>query len=323
MSEAALCYVIPDVRGDYGLLLNLFVNVAKIVRNWDAERHWEWLAPPETCVILLGNYIHCYEDSKRDLTVHDAVEREKSILEFILRMQQLAERNKCKVVALIGHEEMGAIVDDVDCLLRGLRDPKDPNQRRMRQNFVNDVLIPFAASQQVMVQWGDYLFSPMGLELKWVRDVEFTTVTELNSRFRLWIQSGQVSELKKWFWREDSVLCSTAMAFHPMRWRNEDQPLLDQRMASFTPKYVISGPLLADVRRKAVVGAWEEPACKDATPRHLLTFGQGSVMLLNSGLSDVWGKGRSPPAVLQIKAHFSQKGRVLTYDECMLLSSTP
>jgi hypothetical protein len=298
--SSASCYVIADIRGDYELLLHLFVHEARLIRmthGTDGNSYWEWLAKPETCVILLGNYINCFENPKRRLTVHEAIHRETNIIDFIIRMEDLAERNQCKVIALMGQQEVGTLVDDVNILLKGLKDANDVTQRNMRKTFVQTILIPFATTRSVIAQWGDYVFVNQGFELAWFRAMNFSTIRELNERWRLWVTSGQKSQLTQWFWRPDSIVQSVKMAEHPTLWRDHDQPNLDILLGAATfPHYVVAGP--PPLSRKPLV---ESP-----------------IVFLNNEMSDTFSgltQALRPPQVLILTATFTSNG-VLAYQEC-------
>lgn len=240
---SASCWVIADIRGDFELLVHLFVHQAKLIRQFPDNDHWQWIAPKQTCVILLGNLIHCFDptQAKRSMTTHEATEREKSILDFLRRMEVLAQANDCKVVVLMGREEVGALVDDVETVLHGLQDPTDPHQRLIRQDFYQNHLIPFAASHPIIARWSDYTFTNQGLEIDWFRDIKFTSLEELNKRWKLWVASGRKSEIRTYFWKDTSIVRSTKMAMHPLAWQDHDQPQLDYLLSShINPKYVIS-----------------------------------------------------------------------------------
>jgi len=323
---SATCWVIADIRGDFDLLVHLFVHQAKVIRLVDSSEHWEWIAPKQTCVVLLGNLIHCFDKNqpKRKLTTTKATERETAILDFLTRMEGLAEDNDCKIVVLMGHEEVGALLDDTDVLLGGLQDADDPRQRLIRQNFVRDVLVPFAATHPVMARWSDYTFVNAGLEISWFRDMKFESIEELNRRWQLWVRSGR-KQLLQQFWTENSIVRSTKMALHPIAWQEHDQAQLDYLLGSYVnPKYIVSGAAIADIRLRSTGLVWPKPSCKGAGEHTILTLKdehlQDVVFFLNNQMTDVYANLVPPlrPAfVLKLTGHFTKRG-VLSFQECVV-----
>ncbi len=345
---SAVCWIVPDIRGDFDLLIHMFVHQAKVIRlvedvedGQKSEPLWEWIAPPNTCVVLLGNLIHCFgESNERKLTTLQAIQRERHILRFLASVEELALRNQGLVVTLLGTEEIGAMVDDPQVLKRGfhphdyaqieqhVQEPNHPIQEiiRARKAFIDEVLIPFAGHHGIIAQWAHYNLCNQGFEIEWLRMVNFQTIPELNQRFQFWVQSGQKSQLKKFFWDPSSPVRSQKMAMHPILWKEKDLPELDMLLrGGVTPKYVASGPPIQDVRRLATHGPWPKATCKDATDDTLLTLQDDSlnevVYLLNNNMSDAFSslqQGLRPPHLLRLQANFSEQGLTMTFAECMV-----
>jgi hypothetical protein len=323
---SARCYVLPDIRGSFETLVRC---LARNIANYQSETGlWTWLAPARTTVVLPGMYIH--DPRVERLTTYECNLEDTRIIEALVALHQLALKNDCFVVALVGPIELLHLLKPAEQIPYA----KNEYDALVRREFIEHILWPFLVQQGLLVAWADYIIVSGGLEYAWFdrhrTDFPCSTIREFNSTFQRRLRAQQWNGLAPLL-EPDSPVFSRRMYEEPRGWLFHDAPLLRQQILTFlTPKVLIGGdpdagtfglrnrllsPLFhaPKVDPKSVFLALsEDHASKDWI--YILYHRPSDVPKARPGWSGNPGQHQTPCQLLGIKLTFNVQGTLLFHD---------
>lgn len=268
--------VFSDIRGDFRLLLALLTQVAKVAEYKDD--HWTW-SVQDTTVVCTGNYINRFaEKGYNRLTVStaDAVADQRRILHAFRSLHQHPDRQKFRnsIIVLAGDQELGALLMRGDYDLYAMAQPDNIHDQDLYRVFVEEELVPFCASQGVMVGWGGegvMTYASRGtLEREWLKSSRFESLKSMNRYWQQMLRTQQLNRLRV-FAEPNSPLFSTKLSLQPHTWRDEDEEFVTQWLgADVNPRFLLSVTPIQILQRESLDLRLRAPHCEPVKPDSLL-----------------------------------------------------
>ncbi len=264
--EKNILYVFSDIHGDFDALVHLLTNVIKVADFKD--NIWKWKAT-NTTVVCLGDFIDRYRvKNEYEVSTETAIDAEIKIITCFKTLQSQVN-NTCAFIVLLGNHCIKNILLDPDYFQFGVQHPNDPLELKMRKLFIREHLLEFAETCGIICQWSDIIMCHGGLEADWLKRHKFSSIEQINKRFKQILQSYREDRLQI-FIEPDSILMSRKMALQPDEWRQIDKPQIIQLFGPIlNPIFVVGHTTVSDINRTSL-SQYYSPQCSSKQPTSIL-----------------------------------------------------
>jgi hypothetical protein len=307
--EKNLLYVFSDIHGDFDALVHLLTNVIKVADF--KQGIWKWKAT-NTTVVCLGDFIDRYRvKNEYELSTQEAIDAEIKIITCFKALQSQVTDN-CAFIVLLGNHCVMNILQDPEFFQYGIKNPNDPLELKLRKLFIREHLLGFAETCGIICQWSDIIMCHGGLEFSWLQRHKFTSIEQINKRFKQILQSYRQDRLEI-FVESDSILMSRKMALQPDEWRQMDKPQIIQMFGPIVnPKFVVGHTTVSDINRSSL-SEYYPPQCDKKQPSSILAsrdyFGQDDMYFVDVAMS----RGFYPPNATE-KDKIYQRPQALCFE---------
>ncbi len=240
-------YIFSDIHGDFDALVVILTKLIKVATFENSI--WKWIAK-DTTVVCLGDFVDRYRvKNEYILSTRESINEEIKIITCFKSLQEQAtiQLNNSSFIVLIGNHEIISLLQLPEYYQYQIQNPEDVIEQEMRFHFVRDHLLDFVYQCGVIVQWGDIIMCHGGLEYNWLKRHKLDSITKINNRFKICLNSRQ-KDCFKIFMEDDSILVSRKIALQTNLWRENDK---NQIMSMFepiiNPKFIVGHTTVSQI----------------------------------------------------------------------------
>lgn len=214
MKTPVRCLVLGPVRGDPVLFSTLLTKVAQVAHMVKEQLTWTAV---DAVVVLNGDWLDRFspEESKRWLTLQDAIRDYRKIMHMITTLRPQAQQKGSDLICMVGDHELNQLVQNPNYIPCAVPVPSVENLK-VWQTFLENELKPFLREHSsIVVSWDRFFISHGAISANWLARNQFTSIPQVN---QAWQQALLKPSLLQKFREAESPINNHQLSEAPQAW---------------------------------------------------------------------------------------------------------